>query len=370
MTAPAQKLVPIGEIVQGLAQRAEALCREILPAGRRRGHEWEVPSAVSPWGCDASVHLTGARAGVWGAWSAAEYGDALDLVAAVLFHGDKSNAVKWALGWLGYERGEPPPAPRATPANGAGSGKAAAADEDEAQRRRSATAMFLAAKVDCRGTPVEHYLQGRGIDIGAIPAPYGGRWPGALRFHLELWNERTRRYWPAMLAVITRGPQIVAVHRTWLTPDGQKAPIVDEDGKSQAKLTYGSYAGGLVSLWRGASGKKLKEALPGEAIMLSEGIEDGLSAVIGRPDLRCAAAVSLSNMGSVELPPAIRTVIILKQNDPWWSEKAARGEGGVHAAQRGIDRAIRHFQSQGRDVLLATPPAGKDINDLLRGKCA
>lgn len=355
MTAAARSYrVEIGAIVGGLAGRAESLCRELLPLGVRRGPEWVCGSIESPFGCATSVHLSGARAGIWGAWAAGadresgSAGDALDLVAQVLFRGDKSDAVKWALGWLGYDgSGGAPPPPLPSPAGGGGS-----RPSEANANGRAAFRIWISAAAELRGTPAEIYLRRRGIDIELL-----GHVPGALHFHPGLWNAESGRKWPALVAKIDKGPAAVAVHRTWLTDEGDKAPLTDP------KMTLGSYRGGLVPLWKGAGGKPLKDAAPGSAIILSEGIEDGLSCAVAAPEYRVAAAVSLANMGALELPPAIACVIIAAQNDPWWAEKQAK----EHGALRGLDRAIRHFQQQGRSVCVARPPVGKDMNDLLRG---
>lgn len=346
--APARRPVhDIKNIVAGLAAQAEALCRDLLPRGRREREEWVCGSAESPFGCSIAVHLRGPKAGVWGAWSAGQGGDALDLVAALECDGDKKRAVPWALAWLGLDGREPERKQRTD--------RALAARHDEppaADHKAAAFRIWLSAQPSLKGTPAEAYLAARGIELARL-----GRQPRALRFHPRLWNAESGRHWPALVAAIIKGSEQVAVHRTWLTEDGKKAPLADP------KMTYGAYAGGLIPLWRGASGKPLKDALPGESMILSEGIEDGWSCAIAAPEFRVAAAVSLSNMGSVELPLAITTVLIAAQNDPWWHEQQQR----QHGAMRGLDRAIRHFQKQGRNVRLIRPSAGKDVNDLLRG---
>jgi hypothetical protein len=80
-------------------------------------------------------------------------------------------------------------------------------------------------------------------------------------------------------------------------------------------MSIGRFAGGCVRLWRGTTSRPLEHALDGETIMVSEGLEDGLSGVVARPDLRVLVAVSLANMGSMVLSPTIGRVIILGQND-------------------------------------------------------
>src|SRR5579864_6331573 len=84
-------------------------------------------------------------------------------------------------------------------------------------------------------------------------------------------------------------------------------------------MVLGGYAGGAIRLWRGASGKPLREAPAGETIDLTEGIEDGLSVAVAAPECRVLAAISLSNMANLAapgaLPPAIAAVRLWQQND-------------------------------------------------------
>lgn len=111
-----------------------------------------------------------------------------------------------------------------------------------------------------------------------------------------------------------------------------------------------------MRLWRGESGKPLADAPAGETVVIGEGLEDCLTAACEAPEYRILCAVSLSNLGAVVLPPAVRTVILLGQNDAPDSPAA-----------RTLAKAIGQFRSQGRVVKLATPPAHfKDINDVRR----
>lgn len=354
--------VPIGDIVAGLARRAESLARELLPRGRREGLEWRVGGVSGEPGRSMAVHLGGGKAGVWSDFSSGERGDALDLVAAVLCRGDKREAVAWALRWLGRE---PEPSQRAgtrqAPTSG---GRQADGPGRPAETHASAFRMFLEARPKIGGTVAEAYLRGRGIELARL-----GRQPAALRFQPRL-RHPCGLYFPALIAGINRAGadarwKIVAVHRTWLAPDGSgKAPVpAQPDGRPwDVKMSLGGVRGGLIPLWRGRSGKSLREAPAGDTIVLAEGIEDGLSCAIADPSYRVAAAISLANMGNIELPPAIETVIIAAQNDPWFD---ARG-GREHGARRGLDRAIANFQRQRKRVLIARPAHGKDMNDLLR----
>jgi hypothetical protein len=342
--ATAPNLIDIKTLAGMLADRIDSLVAELLPAGVRDGAEWRVGSLAGEPGRSMAVHLGRSKAGVWSDFASGEGGDALDLVAQILFRGDKSRAVKWSRAWLALDSAD---AATFAKHRRQAERRRDQARHDHERRHGWATRTFLAARPVLAGTPGARYLAERGIDLTEL-----GRQPSALRFHPSLWNEETQRHWPALVAAIVNPEgRMVAVHRTWLQPDGSgKAPM------RNPKMTLGRYAGGMIRLWRGASGKPLRHAPDGEAIILSEGIEDGLSCAIAAPEYRVAAAVSLANMASVVLPPTIGAVIIAAQNDAPGSPAA-----------RALDRAIAACLRQGRRVKIARPPAGvKDVNDLLR----
>ena len=230
--------------------------------------------------------------------------------------------------------------------------------------------IWLGAVPSLKDTPAERYLLRRGIDLGVL-----GRQPRALRCHPALWDKVTKRHWPALVALVNTpggvdGPNC-AVHRIWLTADGQKAPIPPtENGQQQVKRGYGPKRGGWIPLSRGQGadgrgGKPLRQAPEGSAVWLAEGIEDGLSIALltGGAD-RVLAAIDLGNMALMELLPAISTIVIAGQNDEWWSD----GQDRTHGTRIGLDKAIRHFQQQGREVRVwrTDKPGCKDANDHIR----
>ena len=67
------------EIASRLAGRAESVCRELLPGGKREGHEWRAGSVSGEAGKSLGVHLSGEKAGVWADFAAGGSGDLLDL---------------------------------------------------------------------------------------------------------------------------------------------------------------------------------------------------------------------------------------------------------------------------------------------------
>ncbi len=53
------------EVSALLAGQAEALCRHLLPGGRREGAEWRCGSVQGEPGKSLGVHLKGPKAGIW-----------------------------------------------------------------------------------------------------------------------------------------------------------------------------------------------------------------------------------------------------------------------------------------------------------------
>ena len=77
-------MMTAADVARALAERLEALVRELLPDGRREGHEWLVGNVHGERGSSLGVHLSGPKTGVWCDFATGESGDALDLVKAVL----------------------------------------------------------------------------------------------------------------------------------------------------------------------------------------------------------------------------------------------------------------------------------------------
>ncbi len=337
-----------GEVSRMLAACIEALARELLPAGRRQGAEFVAPS---PWGGSKrglSVRLTGNKAGVWADFSGDRRGDALDLVASVQFGGDRGAALRWARAWLGLASGVAPPAalPPPQPAAPAAEGE----DIEQERRRRRGLRLFLEAK-PLPGTPAEAYLLGRGINLRSL-----GRAPGAMRFHPALWNTEAQARLPCLVAAITNpaGGGFQALHRTWIgqnqAGNWQKAAL------NTPKMALGGFAGGVIALWRGASGKPLAKAPADDVTVLTEGIENALSVAIACPQYRVLAVVSVGNFSRISLPPALMDLIV-----------AADADAPGSAAAAALDRGVARLMEEGRSVRIARAGAGRDFNDLLRG---
>lgn len=354
MQARRPNLVPLEVLVDGLTARAFELAQHLFPAGRLDGVEWRVGSLAGEPGNSMAIRVKGANLGTWGDFAAGadrsngSAGDALDLVAQTLFRGDKGEAIKWARSWLGYD-GTDPAALKTT--RRAVEKKAAGPDpDDEAKRKRdNALRVFLSAQEKVAGTPVDAYLRGRGIDLSVL-----GKQPGALRYHPMLWCDELQREIPGMVALIVDAAgKPMAVHRTYLRihPDGRvtKAPL------EQAKKVLGSFRGGCIRLTRGASGKPVDKAPSGETWALTEGIEDGLTVAIAKPEWRVVAGISLANLANVPVMPCCDTLVVCADND-WGNE----------AAEKTLRRALQTLRQKVRVLKVARSPVGKDMNDLLQ----
>jgi len=103
----------------------------------------------------------------------------------------------------------------------------------------------------------------------------------------------------------------------------------------------------------------MADAPMGETVAIAEGIETALSVVLACPELRVLAAVSLSGMARVELPPSITNILVCADND----------DDNPVAAQA-LDRAVARFIGEGRAVRVARSPIGSDFNDLLQADVA
>jgi hypothetical protein len=351
--AATRNAISIDELKEIANGQIRAICAHLLPNGRENCGYWEVGSIEGEPGQSLKVNLNGATRGLWTDFSSAKgssdySGNVIQLVAQVRFAGRVGDACAWLRSWLGIDRLDPD----RLAAEKAKAMRAAARSNEDARvkaekNRRSAHHLFLSA-APYPETIVERYLCARALDFRAAELDA----PGAIRFHPEVYCAETRSKLPAMVApIVGLDGRHLGTHRTWLQSDGSgKATLVE------AKKSLGKYQGGHIPLWKGTHKRPLREIPAGTPIYVSEGIEDGLSIALAKPDLRVIAAVSLSNIGGLELPERL----------PGLSPGAARRED---ARARGFrDARSRWLQERGYAVFLVYPPEGfKDYNDALRG---
>jgi CHC2-type zinc finger protein/Toprim domain-containing protein len=194
-----------------------------------------------------------------------------------------------------------------------------------------------------RNTIVERYLKNRGL-----PLPDGV----AIRFHPECQRGgRDSRgcvsLWPAMIALLVNPitGKGVGVHRTFLAPDGTKAPTIT---RGNIVLPSKSILGGWGSV---------RIPPPNETrgtLAISEGLENALAAQVLLQwewgpvwATGCAA-----NIAAFPVLPWVTSLTVFADNDPV----------GIKAA-RACEARWREVR---RHVELQFPPHGHDWNSALR----
>jgi hypothetical protein len=235
----------------------------------------------------------------------------------------------------------------------------------ERERKIKGAREIWAMKAEAARSPVASYLHGRGIRL-AIPPTIG--------FVPQLAHPYLRRRevgFPAMVAAVQSGDRkIVGVHCTYLVAGGRPGEWVKmppppgwpegEDWKP--KIMRGTCWGGAVRL------------TPVEdVIVLAEGIETSLSVlqalyddevraphIDGEP-VAVWAALSLGNLGAVELPKGVREIILAADADG----KAPAAGSNQKDPEEILEQAAERHREAGRNVRIARPPAGRDFNDML-----
>jgi putative DNA primase/helicase len=181
------------------------------------------------------------------------------------------------------------------------------------------------------GSPVQRYLQSRGIQI---PPPPCLRWAPACR------HPNGRVLWAMLSRIDDTDGELIGIHRTYLRPNGSGKAAVEP-----VKAMLGRAAGGAVRL-----------APAAEVLMIGEGIETCLAAMTAT-GLPGWSAISAGGIEVLTLPALIKTAIILADHD-----RNARGE-------RAARTAAQRWLAEGRQVEIALPPeVGCDFNDVLVGR--
>ncbi len=185
------------------------------------------------------------------------------------------------------------------------------------------------------GSPAEAYLAGRGLP--GIDSP-------ALRYTPAARHPNVSGTYPALLALVvaTATGEPVAVHRTYLRPDGS-----GKAGLDPAKASKGPIRGGAIMLDTPEAGRPL---------VIGEGIETSLSAgvLLGVP---AWAAIAAGNLANIIPPRDVAEMLIAADPD--------------EPGQRAAEAAAKRWKARGTPVRIITPPTpGQDFNDLLTARIA
>lgn len=305
--------------------------------------------------------------GAWKDYATGEGGDVFDLIRYVERLDRWIDAYWWSLNFLGWGRHEVRTADQVRLDR-----EAAERERKAAEARQTAETEAKAAKArtfwlrECgvidwtASGPVRTYLEeARRLPLDRLPAP-----PGAIRFHpaLEHFDKDTGEItvWPAMVTAMS-GPEgaVRAIHRTWLTPDGTaKAPV------AKAKMMKGAGKGCAMRLAKGASKLSPEEAARRGVtgpLIITEGIEDALTAAIAQPDCRVWAAGSLSFLDALAWPACASSVVLVADND-WQTPEAITAFEAAEAKWQAM--------AKGRPLKVVRALVGKDLNDWARGEAA
>ena len=202
------------------------------------------------------------------------------------------------------------------------------------------------------GDPVWSYLETRGIRLDVVPR--------VLRYHpaLPYWltgGEHPVRLgaFPAMLAVVQgKEGRTVAIHRTYLQANGEKADLRDPaTGERLPVKKLKTRCDGVMP----GSAVRLFDPVDGR-LVVTEGIETALAVrlVSGAAVWAC---VSASGLASVVLPPEVREVFVAGDND------------GNHAGQRAAGVLAERVRKEGRTVEVLFPSTpGLDWLDVLNSE--
>ena len=297
-----------------LAQRAEAVCRQYLPNGKKQGRYWCAGDARGASGRSLFVRLS--PPGTPGKWTDAatgEHGDLLDLLRLATGSASLREALTEARRFL---------AQPVTPA---------ASDGDTYDRAAAARNLWdRCGPID--STRAEAYLRARAIHRCRFPA---------LRFHSALPYRSASGGWrrfPALVAAVTGDDgALEGVHRTWLDPRRPAKARVSRPRKALGRVH------GLAV--------RFGDPLASSTLLVGEGIETVLSLVTAAPDTLSAAALSAGSLGAFVPPKHVTRLIIAHDRDKEGRLASLRLQ--LRCTQLGIASS----------VLL---PAGNDFNDDLR----
>lgn len=181
------------------------------------------------------------------------------------------------------------------------------------------------------GTLADRYLRSRAIVPDGLNARFDPR--------CQCGAGAAKAFAPALIVPIEDDTGVIAIHRTWLSPDGR-----DKADMAEPKRMLGNPGAGAVR-WGG---------IPADGILrLAEGVEDAASVMnmLGA-GVSVWPVLGIERYQAVTVPESVHTVVIYSQH------------GGE--AARAITRATPHLTANGRQLVVKPPPHAGDWNDLLR----
>ncbi len=311
------------DVAEKLADRAEAVCRKYLAQGHKAGNYWLIGDAKGTPGRSMYVRLRGplsgkGAAGKWNDAASGEHGNLLDIIKHACGYKEFRDVMAEASRFLSLP--DPTPGPAYSKPRQRETGPEAA---------REAARRLFDASAPIRGTIAETYLKGRGIDLGPDFA--------ALRFNSRCYYGKgpngQPQFWPALVAGITDlDDEVTAVSRLFLARGGRGKAPVDNPRRSKGDVMGNGVRFGKVD----------------DVLAAGEGTETTLSLRPALPKIPLVAATSSSHLSGLIFPPRLRTLIVIRDNDP--------------AGDVATDALFARGQAAGLEVLLLAPELD-DLND-------
>ena len=200
--------------------------------------------------------------------------------------------------------------------------------------------IWRAAREITPDDPAGLYLQRRGINL---------KWAVTLRFVPEMYHAPTKTTHPAMIAVVRDvngdGDQI---HRTYLTPDGQKADVEPV----RMFMARPMPEGGAIRL-----------GPEGEIMGIAEGIETALSATMMFGFVTVWATATAGELEKWQPPAVAKRIMIFGDNDHSFT-----GQAAAYALAKRLTHEEQKVTAACRRVIEVhiPPETGEDWNDVLQ----
>ena len=317
------------------ARRAEWLPR-YFPAGRKVGSVFELGSADGDPGRSFPVplHRQPRVQDFAGGFS----GDDLALFGRAIGAGDDmAKAYREALAYLGLAPGST--APTARPPRPAQSPP----EPDRTAEQRAATALWRASRPIEATDTAGRYLRARGC---AMPSP-----DGDLHWSPDVPHP-SGYVGAALVGLITDAVtgEAMSLHRTWICPDGTKAPI------ERPRLLWPVLPSfGVCRLF--------DDAEVTTALCIGEGIETALAAALAFGPATWAT-LSAGNMAKLPVLPGVECITVIADHDR--PNRHGRRAGEAAAAEVG-----RRWRDAGREVRIwISAIEGADFADVAQAERA
>jgi hypothetical protein len=308
------------EINRVVLENYRGFLQRWIPSGRFQGCEY-VPLNPKRYDRKAGSFKINWRTGKWSDFATGEGGTTPLSLYTYLTGFPYAEA--------GFRLAEELGKPHFQPMNPPKFANASKLDKQKEEKNRDYALKLWNVSFPAENTVVETYLRSRGL-TAAIPQD--------IRLLPGHRHSPSDRLYPVMLAAIRCWPSknIVAVHRTWILPDGSgKAPLEPQ------KMMLGPTSGGAVQL-----------STPAAKMVIAEGLETAMS-VMQATGLSVWAGLSTAGITNLVLPdfPLGQDIIIAGDNDP--------------AGRKAAIQAAEKWTKEGRKVRLAFPPVNQDFNDLI-----